>query len=102
MVAHWLDDLPRGRTIWLHEVLNWGDPGGSSILAAFTHIELDVIVSNLRHAASLDIATLQGDFDWSYWRASLTDFQGFDPARMDESFAADQFSAVIDADEAWA
>ena len=79
--AHVLDGytlarrLARGRTIWLHEVLNWDGPGGSSNLAAFTHIELDVIVSNLRHAGSLDIATLHGGFDWGYWRASLTDFR---------------------------
>ena len=55
--------LAQGRTIWLHEVLNWDGPGGSSNLAAVTHIEVDVIISNLRDAGSLDIATLQGDFD---------------------------------------
>lgn len=61
MVTHRLDDWLRGVPYGSRK----SSTGmGSSNLAAVTHIEVDVIVSNLRDAGNLDIATLQGDFDW--------------------------------------
>ena len=53
-----------------------------------------------RRPASADIATIQSGFQRGRWRTSRIDFQPIDSRRLDEGFTRDEFSAIMDEDEA--